>query len=145
MHRARAHKSIHECKSPVNRIEASDTSMDFLLLPGPSHWRPFARAPTSHHRSGRSCKRNEYCTDLEYTVRYYAVPRGAAFQLSMANYRSWKGSGTRNAKKYILPYLSDLIRRSVPVCPVFLSIFGRSLLDGARNFTIVPNCMPIGA
>ena len=46
-------------------------------------------------------------------------------------------------KKKILPYLSDLIRRSVPVCPVFLSILGRSLLDGARIFALV-NYAPIG-
>ena len=84
---------------------------------------------------------SSYCTLL-------CSATGAAFQLSMANYHSRKGSGTRNAKKkqICLSYLSDLIsRRSVPVCPVFLSILGRSLLDGARNFTIVPNCMPIGA
>ena len=100
VHRARAHKSIHECKSPVNRIEASDTSMDFLLLPGPSHWRPCARAPTSHHQSGRSCKRNEYSTGLEYTVRYYAVLRAPP-----SNY-PWQIivlGMVRNAKKNLSP------------------------------------------
>ena len=136
VHRARAHKSIHECKSPVNRIEASDTSMDFLLLPGPSHWRPCAPAPTASVGAAVSEMNS---TSLE--LLYVTMQRhGRRLPTIHTNYRSWKGSGTRNAKKkqICLSYLSDLIsRRSVPVCLVFLAFLGRSLLDGARNFTIV--------
>ena len=134
VHRARAHKSIHECKSPVNRIEASDTSMDFLLLPGPSHWRPCAPAPTASVGAAVS-EMNSTSLELLYVTMqcHGAPPSNYPWQIIILG----RVPEPETPKKYILPYLSDLIRRSVPVCPVFLSIFGRSLLDGARNITIV--------
>ena len=80
----------------VNRSEASDnSSMDFLLLPGPSHWRPCAPAPTASVGAAVS-EMNSTSLELLYVTMQC---HGRRLPTIHTNCCSWNGPEPETPKK----------------------------------------------